>query len=208
MKEHIDLKYKEFSAKLIPTLDKDRILGIRMPILRKLAKETDLTYLDSLPHAYHEENILHVLLINQMKDYDECLMRTREFIPYLDNWAVVDAFYPKVLLKDKDRTLSLIEECLVSEHEYSVRFGLNHLRIYYLDEGLELVTTIKHEGYYVRMMQAWLMCDGFIKEYDKAVKILHEQSLDPWVHNKSIQKAVESFRVSDETKEVLKGLKI
>lgn len=207
MKEFIDLKYKEFSSKLIPNIDKDRILGIRMPILRKLSKTMDKDFLNQLPHDYHEQNVIHVLMINQIKDYNQMIEKVIEFIPYLDNWAVVDAFYPKSLTKDNERTLSYIQEWIQSDHEYIVRFGLNLLRIFYLEEGLKLVPTINHPGYYVNMMRAWLMCDGLIKHYDTAIKILQNNELDKWTHNKSIQKAIESYRISDSNKEYLRTLK-
>lgn len=208
MKAYQDLKYREFIARLIPTLDKERILGIRMPVLRSLSKTMDKSFLDALPHEYHEENILHVLMINRIKDVEECLNRTLEFLPYLDNWAVVDAFYPKAFSNNQEILTHYIPQWVSSKEEYIVRFGLNLLRIYYLKEGLQLVTTVKHTGYYVQMMQAWLVCDGLIHYHDETKPLLINQKLNPWVHNKSIQKAVESLRISQEIKEGLKTLKV
>lgn len=206
MIEHQDLKYKTFLEKLIPTKNPNEMLGVRMGVLRKLVKSTPLSFLDER-HKYHEENVLHVLMINEMTDFEDCLARVNDFLPVLDNWAVVDVFYPKVLTKDKTRLFGELEKWLKSEHEYIVRFGLNYLRVYYLEEGLDLVSEIRHQGYYVKMMQAWLVCDGFVKHWDKALSILKNQQLDLWVHNKSIQKGVESLRLSEREKEILKSFR-
>lgn len=208
MKQYQDLKYKSFIERLIPTYPKDKILGIRMPIIRELAKKTDVSFLDQLPHRYHEENLCHAIMINQIKDEEECLKRTKEFLSHLDNWAVVDVFYPRALFKNKKSFYQLVNECLESDDEYIVRFGLNLLRVYDIETGIDKIVEINHSGYYVQMMQAWLVCDGLISYWDKTIKLIESRLLHPWVHQKSIQKGFESRRLSTSQKDYLRTLRI
>lgn len=213
-----DEKYRDFNASLIPTVDKDIVIGVRVPALRKLAKELkgsslEREFMAALPHCYHEENLLQALLINEIKDFELCMEALEIFLPYVDNWAVCDMLGPKVLAKDKDRLMETILLWLKSEHPYTQRFGICMLMSHFLDgdfkeEYLGLVAGVESEEYYVRMMQAWYFATALAKQYEAAVKYIEGRRLESWTHNKSIQKARESFRVSPEHKEYLKTLKI
>lgn len=213
-----DKEYKEFQSKLIPNINKDNIIGIRIPHLRKLAKEIAKEnqrgdFLNSLPHKYYEENHLHSFLIEEMKDEKECLESLDKFLPYIDNWAVCDSCSPKALKKNLDLLLEYIKSWISSEKEYVCRFGILNLMRYFLEEKtfkeeyLEMVCNIKSEYYYVKMMQAWFFATALSKQYGSTLKIFHQNRLSHWVHNKSIQKATESFRITKEQKQELRLLK-
>lgn len=206
---------QEFNSKLIPNIPKDKVLGIKIPELRKLAKKykDKKEYLDDLPHKYNEENILHGLIIAEIKDYNEFIEEMEKFLPYIDNWMVCDTISPKVVKKHKDELLNKIKVWIKSKETYTIRFGLRMLMNYYLDsdykkEYLNLPLKIKSNEYYVNMMIAWYYATALAKQYDDTIKIIENKKLDTWVHNKTIQKAKESFRVSKEQKEYLNQLKI
>lgn len=213
-----DGDYRDFHAGLIPTVPKELVIGVRSPALRSLAKElkgTELAadFMAALPHRYYEENNLHAALIGQMKDFDACLAAVERFLPYVDNWATCDMMSPKALGKNKAALLERIRVWLRSGHTYTVRFAMGMLMSHFLEEDfreeyLELVASVRSEEYYIRMMQAWYFATALAKQYQTAVKLLEQRRLEAWVHNKTIQKARESFRISDEQKIYLKSLKV
>jgi 3-methyladenine DNA glycosylase AlkD len=213
-----DKKYAEFHAKLIPDVNEGNIIGIRVPVLRSFAKEyikepESKEFLKQLPHQYYDENMLHGLLISQIKDYDECIRLTDEFLPYIDNWAVCDIMSPKFFAKHKDELLAKIKTWSKSEHTYTCRFGLEMLMTYFLDddftpEYLDIPAAARSEEYYVKMMVAWFFATALAKQWDATLPYIENKILAPWTHNKTIQKACESYRVTDEHKQILKGLKV
>lgn len=216
-----DEKYAAFSAKLIPTVSTDRFIGVRSPQLRTLAKElyksdlhtNALTYshiLGDLPHRYHEENMLHAYLLCEEKKYATLVEETESFLPYIDNWAVCDSLSPRAFARHKAELLPLIEKWLSAKHEYTVRFGISMLMRHFLDadfrpEYLQRVASIHRDEYYIQMMQAWYFATALAKQWDATLPILN--SLEGWVRSKSVQKAMESYRVSDDHKTILKGLR-
>ena len=213
-----DAGYRDFHAALMPTVDKALVIGVRMPALRALAKElkgTELAadFMAQLPHKYYEENNLHAALIGHIRDFDACMAAVERFLPYVDNWATCDMMNPKALAKDKAALLEHIRLWLQSGHTYTVRFGMEMLMNHFLEEDFReeypaLVASVQSEEYYVRMMQAWYFATALAKQYEAAVTYLEQRRLGAWVHNKTIQKARESFRVSQEQKEYLKSLKV
>ena len=250
-----DLKYRDFHASLLPNIDKKAIIGVRVPTMRKIAKEfvdfakgsarttrsaagsvTDSTaaktvpadvakFLDRLPHKYFEENQVHLFVVERIKDFDECLHRIEQFLPYIDNWAVCDGKSPKALLKDEARFLANIEKWLKSCEPYTARFGVNMLMTFFLDarfdkKFLKWVAAIDEslfnddgraecptDRYYVQMVIAWYMATALAKQWDAAFPYIKGRKLSPWIHAKTIQKACESFRITDEQKKILRGLK-
>ena len=210
-----DGEYKEFSAKLMPTVCKDKVIGIRIPVLRKFAKTlTDYEdFLQNLPHKYFEEDNLHAFLIEREKDFDRCIEKLDAFLPFVDNWATCDSMKPKVLKKEPEKLLLHINRWINSKEVYAVRYGINLLMSFYLDDNfdakyLRLVADIKSDEYYINMMRAWYFATALAKQYEKALPYIEEKLLDKWTHNKTIQKAVESFRITKEQKIYLKTLKI
>lgn len=213
-----DQEYKEFHQKLIPTVDEDAVIGIRIPALRKFAKEfakreEAKEFLKELPHRYYEENNLHAFVIETIKDYETAMQETELFLPYIDNWATCDCFSPKVFRKHPKEVLEKIRLWMSSSKTYTVRFGIGLLMTNYLDEWfepemLQMVAEVRSEEYYINMMCAWYMATALAKQYDAAIPYITERRLDFWVHNKAIQKAVESRRISEECKEFLKQWKI
>lgn len=213
-----DAGYRDFHAALMPTVDKTLVIGVRMPALRALAKElkgTELAadFMAALPHKYYEENNLHAALIGHIRDFQPCLTALERFLPYVDNWATCDMMNPRALAKDKAALLERIRLWLQSGHTYTVRFGMEMLMNHFLEEDFReeypaLVASVRSEEYYVRMMQAWYFATALAKQYEAAVTYLEQRRLGAWVHNKTIQKARESFRVSQEQKEYLKSLKV
>ena len=208
-----DENYAAFSAKLIPTVPPDRFIGVRSPQLRTLAKELKNNaseFLDELSHRYHEENMLHVYLLCEEKKYAILVDETERFLPYIDNWAVCDSLAPRAFARHKEELLPRIRKWMASVHEYTVRFGIGMLMRHYLDadfraEHLRWVATIHREEYYIKMMQAWYFATALAKQWDATLPVL--DSLDGWVRGKSIQKALESYRVTDEHKAILKKLR-
>ena len=212
-----DKKYQEMQYKIIPTVKEDTIIGVRTPELRKLAKElvkSDyLSFLDELPHKYFDENQLHAFIISEIKNYDECLIYINKFLPYIDNWATCDQLSPKVFKKNTDKLLIEINKWINSKDTYIIRFGIGMLMQYYLDDNfkpeyLELISKIKSNEYYVNMMIAWYFATALAKQYSDTLPYIENRKLDTWVHNKTIQKAIESYRVPQEKKDYLKSLKI
>ena len=212
-----DEKYRDFTAALIPTVPKELIIGVRTPELRKLAKEVFKSggaeeFLAALSHEYYEEDNLHGFLIEQIKDFELCIAELDRFLPFVDNWASCDGMRPKVLGKHKKELLEHIKGWISSEHTYTIRFGMGMLMCHFLDEDfspeyLDWVN-IQSEEYYVNMMAAWFYATALAKQYEAVLPYFEEKRLAKWVHNKAIQKARESYRVSKEHKDYLKFLKI
>lgn len=213
-----DEGYKDFHSKLMPTVHKDTIIGVRIPQLRKLAKELSKSpvaeaYMKMLPHRYYEENNLHAFLIENVGDYEKTMALTEEFLPYIDNWATCDSFSPKVFKKYPQFVYEKIKIWIRSAHAYTVRYAVVLLLSNYLDdefraEMLDLVASIRTDEYYVKMAVAWYFSIALVKQYDAALPYIKEKRLDPWVHNKAIQKGIESYRISEPVKLYLKTLKI
>ena len=210
-------KYRDFQSKLVPGIPKETILGVKTPDMRKIAKEIMGTreaeaFLAELPHRYYEENLVHFFLIARIRDFDECAKAVEIFLPYVDCWPVCDQSSPKVFSKNHEKLLPLIRKWIGSEHVYTVRFGIRMLMNEFLGddfrpEYLEWVAGIPGEDYYIRMMIAWYFATALAKRYDESVVYFENRRLDPWTHKKAIQKAVESFRVSDGHKDYLKTLR-
>ena len=213
-----DIKYRDFQAKLIPGKDTEMMIGVRTPELRKLAKqmlkrEEIGEFLRDLPHRYFDEDQLHAFIVSGIKEYGKCMEELVRFLPFVDNWATCDQMSPGVFKKHKPELLAEIREWLGSEHTYTVRFGIGMLMQYFLDEDFdpaypELVAGVHSEEYYVNMMIAWYFATALAKQYDAVRPFIEGRRLDPWTHNKTIQKAVESYRISDEQKEYLRSLKV
>lgn len=212
-----DQKYRDFTLPLIPNVDEKTFIGVRLPILKKYAKEIDSKsreeFLTSLPHYYHEENILHAFILSNIKDYDEFIKYVDMFLPYVTNWSVSDTICNKYLNKYKDKLINEIYKWLKSKEIYRVRYAVKCLMNYYLDEDfkeehIDKVMEVKLDDYYVQMMIAWYLATGLAKNYDSFIKVIEEHDFNSSIHNKAIQKAVESFRVSDEHKAYLKTLKV
>ena len=214
----IDNEYKEFHKSLIPTIDEDTVLGVRIPALRayakKLYKEGGYEeFLNELPHTYYEENNLHAFLLEQIKDFDELISMTEKFLPYIDNWATCDMFMPKAFKKNKKTLYEYIKKWLKSEETYTVRYGIKLLMSLYLDEDfkeehLELCALSCCDEYYINMVIAWYFATALFKQKKSALPFIEKRKLSAWVHNKSIQKARESKRITPEMKEYLNTLKI
>lgn len=211
-----DADYAKFSAALIPTIESDRIIGVRAPMLRSIAAKLPAgdgeQFLSSLPHFYHEENLLHAGLIGRMKEPEQIIARLEAFLPYVDNWAVCDSIRPAALKKQPALLLSAVERWLRSEQVYTVRFGMGMLMSHFLD-GLfdekypEMVASVQSGEYYVDMMQAWYFATALAKQWDVVIAYIERRRLSPWVHRKTIQKAVESYRISEEQKAYLRTLR-
>lgn len=212
-----DKEYGDFIHKLTPTLPRDYFIGIRVPDIRKLVPEISdedkKVFLLELPHRYYEENMLHGFIISKMKDYDEIIKQLNIFLPYVDNWATSDTMAPKIFSKHHDKLISEIRIWIKSKSTYVVRFGILMLMNHYLEkdfkeEYFDLVSSIKSDEYYIKMMQAWYFATALVKQYETCIKIIESKKLDKWVHNKTIQKAIESYRIPLDKKEYLKTLKI
>lgn len=238
-----DHGYKEFHSKLMPTVEQGKIIGVRVPILRKLAKElykvwmanptgercytyerrenkenlsvgkSDVEdFLKTLPHQYYEEDNLHAFLIEGIKDYEDCILALNDFLPYIDNWATCDSLKPKAFKKNKEKLLDDIDIWLKADSVYEVRFAMNMLMTHYLDadfkpEYLEKVASVINDEYYINMMKAWYFATALAKQYEVAIVYVEKRLLPEWVHKKTIQKAIESYRISSEKKTYLKSLR-
>ena len=210
-------EYRDFQSRLVPNVPKETILGVRTPDMRKIAKEIKGTaeaesFLIQLPHRYYEENLVHFFLIALIRDFDECAKAVESFLPYVDCWPVCDQSSPKVFAKNHQKLLPLIRKWISSEHVYTARFGIRMLMNEFLGEDfkpeyLEWVATVNGEDYYIKMMVAWYFATALAKKYDESIVYIEEHRLEPWTHKKAIQKAIESFRVSDAHKEYLKSLR-
>lgn len=225
-----DTKYRDFQSKLIPNVSDDIFIGIRTPELRKYAKdlykeEKDPVtgtiqqgsfleaFLNDLPHSYFDENQLHAFIISEEKDFSVCISRIEQFLPYVDNWATCDQMSPRVFKRNREALLPYIRNWISSEQTYTIRFAIGMLMQHFLDEAFdpvypEMVASVQSEAYYVRMMAAWYFATALAKQYDSVLPYLEERRLEPWTHNKTIQKAVESYRITPEQKAYLKTLKI
>lgn len=213
-----DVKYRDFQSKLLPTVKAETVIGVRTPALRKYAKELvkrdDVAvFLDELPHAYFDENQLHAFILSERKDYERCVEEVGRFLPYVDNWATCDQMSPKIFKKHRKELLGQIKKWIKSEHTYVIRFGIGMLMEHFLDEDFdpaypEMVAGIHSEEYYVNMMIAWYFATALAKQYDTILPYIEEKRLDVWTHNKAIQKAVESYRITPEQKDDLRKLKV
>ncbi len=212
-----DEKYRDIQVKTIPNIDSDSIIGVRTPELRSFAKklikeDSYKEFLEELPHKYFEENQLHSFIISEIKDYDICISYINKFLPYVNNWATCDQLSPKVFKKNKEKLIKEIKVWIKSKETYTIRFGIGMLMSYFLDEDfnesyLETISKIKSKEYYINMMIAWYYATALAKQYDSTIKYLENNKLDIWVHNKTIQKAIESYRITDNQKEYLRSLK-
>jgi hypothetical protein len=215
-----DASYRDFTATLIPTVDKARIIGVRTPAMRSLAKELlknesekAMAFLEELPHYYYEENNLHSFIIAELKDFEQVIKYTERFLPYIDNWATCDTFAPKIFLKYPEETLVYVQKWLASADTYTVRYGIGILLSNYLDAHfnpvhLQWVTAIQSDEYYINMMIAWYLATALAKQYEATLPYLEAKTLAPFAQNKSIQKARESKRITPEIKEYLLTLKV
>jgi len=212
-----DKEYGVFQAKLVPNVDSSKIIGVRVPVLRSLAKRiykegNYSEFLSSLPHQYYDEDMLHGLILSEFKDYQSLIEELDLFLPYVDNWAVCDIMSPQIFKKKKEELVPKICEWSSSFHTYTCRFGIEMIMTHYLDTDfrsdlLDIPSHIRSEEYYVNMMIAWFYATALAKQWDAAIPYLENNTLDPWTHNKTIQKAKESFRITPEQKEYLKTLK-
>lgn len=213
-----DAEYRDFHAKLVPTMEKTKFIGIRTLMLRKFAKKFGKTeeseiFLQVLPHQYYEENNLHGLLIEQIRDYDKCLEELERFLPFIDNWATCDLLALHMMKKHRDIFIREVYRWIESDQPYTIRFGIGMLMRHYLDEEFkpeypEKVAAIRSEEYYVNMMRAWYFATALEKQYEKVLPFLEERRMDVWTHNKTIQKAIESYRITPEQKAYLRTLRI
>ena len=225
-----DVQYRDFQCKLIPNVPSDLFIGIRTPDLRKYARELYKeekdpaagsirqdsfleAFLEDLPHRYFDENQLHAFVISEEKNFDVCIARIERFLPFVDNWATCDQLSPKVFKKNRDALLPCLRKWISSDHTYTVRIAIGMLMQHYLDDAFdpsypELIASVQSEEYYVRMMIAWYFATALAKQYDAVLPFLEERRLDPWTHNRTIQKAVESYRITPEQKAYLRTLKI
>lgn len=227
-----DTKYKEFQSHLVPTIDRDKIIGVRIPVMRRLAKQLASTpsireFLNDIPHFYYDENILHGLILCEEKDFAKAVEQINQWLPYVDNWAVCDLIRPKAFrLAAKTQANQLLTHirCQIdSERPYTIRFGIEMLMTFFLDdkkekatissaffrkEYLDIVANVTHEDYYVRMMVAWFFATALAKQYETTLPYLQQQILPIWTHNKTIQKAIESLRLTPQQKTYLKTLRV
>ena len=212
-----DEEYREFNSKLIPTVAKENVIGIRIPVLRKYEKEIRNTekakeFLNSLPHKYTEEYNLHALLLENINSYNDTITALNDFLPFVDNWATCDIMSIKIFRNHLDILPEQLDIWLNSTHTYTIRFAIKMYMTYYLDENFDLsfmikISKLRSDEYYVNMMIAWYFATALAKQYDSAIKFLEEKKLSGWVHNKTIQKAIESYRITDEQKTYLRTLK-
>ena len=212
-----DLTYRDFHSRLMPETDKETIIGIRTPVLRKFAKEFAKTeeagaFLKTLPHQYYEENNLHMMLISGIKDFEKCMEEVKRFLPYIDNWATCDFPEPRCFRKNKETVLAEVRKWIASTETYTIRYGIGMLMRLFLDEDfspecLELVAGVRSREYYVNMMIAWYFATALAKQWEVTVPYIEQHRLSDWVHRKTIQKAVESYRITAEQKEYLKNFR-
>lgn len=213
-----DEKYLAMQRMIIPNIDPESIIGVRIPLVRELVKkykkdERVNEYLDSLPHQYYDENNVHGFLVSEIKDFDECIRRLDEFLPYVDNWATCDGMRPKVFKKHKKELVPYLYKWMESNETYRIRFAIEMFMSFYLDEDFDVeypmrIVKIRSTEYYVNMMIAWYCATALAKQWEAVIPLLETQSMDAWTHNKTIQKARESYRITPEQKEYLNSLKI
>lgn len=215
-----DEKYGDFMAKLVPTESRNSFIGVRSPSFKKIIPsvlalpESEIKeFLGTVPHQFHEENLLHISLINKTNDYDECLAELTHFLPYITNWAVSDGLNPQVFSKNKEKIIENIKLWIKDEKPYTQRVAMLLIMKYFLNEDfktdyLELAAEIRSEDYYVNMMIAWLFAEALAKQWDSTLPFIKNHKLDSWSHNKAIQKAIESFKITAEQKDYLRTLKV
>jgi len=213
-----DKEYADLQVKLIPTVAKERIIGVRTPQLRALAKELSKdenidVYLTSLPHPYFEEDQLHAFVISLEKDFDKCIAEVETFLPFVNNWATCDQFSPRAFKKEPEKVLPHIRTWIRSDRVYTVRFAIGMLMQHFLDERFDtryadMVAEVRSEEYYINMMIAWYFATALAKQYESVLPYVEEKKLDIWTHNKAIQKSLESYRIPPERKAYLKTLKV
>jgi len=212
-----DKKFREFQINLVPNIDSNSIIGIRTPELRNLSKtifksDDYINFLKELPHKYYEENLMHFFIISMIKSFDECINEVNKFLPYVDCWPVSDQASPKVFKNNHELLLPYINKWIKSKHVYTIRFGIRMLMNEFLDDDfkpdyLEVISKIKSNEYYVNMMIAWFFATALAKQYHDTIYYIENNKLDPWVHNKTIQKAIESYRITNDQKDYLRSLK-
>ena len=212
-----DMSYRQFQQKLLPTLPSETIIGIRTPALRSFAKEFAKTpdakkFIKNLPHVYYEENNVHAFIIETIADFDDAVAALDDFLPYVDNWATCDSMSPKALEKNIPALYKKAQEWMASKKTYTVRFGIGMLMRFFLDKhftlsSASLVSKIRSDEYYINMMIAWYFATALAKQYDAALPFIEKKKLSAWTHNKTIQKAIESYRIPDDRKKYLRGLK-
>lgn len=214
-----DATYRDFHSALMPNIEKELVIGVRMPQLRKLARQLwknertkCMEFMNNLPHKYYEENNLHAVFIQNIKSYEECIFELEKFLPYVDNWATCDMMNPKALKKNITDLEKTAHQWILRNEEYVVRYAIGIFMRYFLEENfkkeyLRTIAKVKSDKYYINMMLAWYFATALAKQYDAAVDYLENNQLDKWVHNKTIQKAIESYRIADEKKAYLRSLK-
>ena len=213
-----DVKYQELQRRIIPNIAPEIIIGVRVPVLRNLAKDIFICgekeeFLSNLPHKYHEENVIHMMLIVREHDFDTCVKELEEFLPYADNWAVTDQTVPKGFKNHHKELLPVIEKWLASDHVYTARYAINMYMSEFLDDEfdityVDLISQKRGDDYYLKMMIAWYFATALAKQYDKVIPYIENKKLEMWTHNKAIQKSIESYRITDEQKKYLRKLKI
>ena len=213
-----DAEYRLFQAKLMPGVDPARIIGVRTPVLRKMAKQLAKqdgieAFLSGLPHQYYDENNLHGFIISECRDYAKAVSYVDALLPYVDNWATCDLLSPKAFAKNRSLLAPDIDRWLASDETYTIRFGIEMVMSHFLDADfdpvwLQKIAVIRSDEYYVNMMLAWFFATALAKQWDAAIPYITEHALDRWVHNKTIQKAVESYRITPEQKAYLRSLKL
>lgn len=212
-----DEEYRDFHSKLMPNIPKEDVIGIRVPVLRKFAKEFAKSdekekFLKELPHRYYEENNLHMMLLVEMKDYDGCVQEMERFLPYINNWATCDFPAPKCFEKHKKDVLEHIKIWIKSSQTYTVRYAIGMLMRLFLEDDFsaeypQMVAEVSSEEYYINMMIAWYFATALAKQWDAVIPYIEQRKLSPWVHRKTIQKAVESYRITPGQKEYLKSFR-
>lgn len=218
LRKMADASYKDFQSKLVPTVDPETILGVRTPQLRNYAKQLIKdgrapSFINELPHRYYDENNLHAFIIAQIKDFASCVEAVDRFLPFVDNWATCDGLRPKCFAQHRKDLFLKIQQWIISDQCYTVRFAIEMLLVHFLDLEfdpchLEMVKSVRSREYYVQMMQAWYFATALAKQWEHTIRFLERYSLEPWVHNKTIQKAVESYRISQEQKIYLRSLRV
>ena len=212
-----DLGYREFNSKLIPNIDKETMIGVRIPDIRKIEKslstEEKEEFLLKLPHKYFEENMLHGIIISNMKDYNKVITNLEKFLPYVDNWAVCDSISPKILKKNREKVITNVLSWIKSNHTYVCRFGIGMIMQLYLEDEyfkrtyLDIIAEIKTEDYYINMMRAWTFQVALVKQWKEAIVYIEKGLLDEFTHNKTISKSCDSYKIEKEKKEYLKTLR-
>lgn len=210
-----DEAYRLMQVRLIPNIDPDRIIGVRTPVLRGIARELEQrdAFLKNLPHRFFEENQIHCFLLEREKDFSFVISEIERFLPCIDNWATCDQLRPRCFQKNRQALLPYVRKWISSEHPYTIRFGIGMLMVHFLDDDfdealLELPAQVRSEDYYVRMMIAWYFATALAKQYEAALPYITGFRLEKWVHNKAIQKAVESYRVPPDHKQILAGYRL